>query len=89
MQSAAQAALANRLLIMLPKSAPDVNPDAVVAAGAADLKEFGSSIDGIRVAYMDGLKVSFAFACGSMGAALICSVFMRWKRIEGVVGGAA
>ncbi|KAI8634662.1 MFS general substrate transporter [Xylariaceae sp. FL1651] len=82
MQSAAQAALGNRLLITLSHSAPDVNPAAVISAGAADLeKTFGTSIYGVRVAYMDGLKASFALAIASMGVAFFFSLFAGWKRL--------
>ncbi|KAE8315403.1 major facilitator superfamily domain-containing protein [Aspergillus transmontanensis] len=83
MQSGAQAAFANRLLIELPRTAPEVDPSAVVAAGATELKSFGSSLEGIRLAYMDGIKVTFAFACASMGVAFILAFFARRARIGG------
>ncbi|GAB1208676.1 hypothetical protein APSETT445_007427 [Aspergillus pseudonomiae] len=83
MQSGAQAAFANRLLIELPRTAPDVDPSAVVAAGATELKSFGSSLDGIRLAYMDGIKVTFAFACASVGVAFLLAFFARRARIAG------
>ncbi|KNG84776.1 putative efflux pump antibiotic resistance protein [Aspergillus nomiae NRRL 13137] len=83
MQSGAQAAFANRLLIELPQTAPDVDPSAVVAAGATELKSFGSSLDGIRLAYMDGIKVTFALACASMGVAFLLAFFARRARIGG------
>ncbi|KAI1171110.1 efflux pump antibiotic resistance protein [Nemania sp. FL0916] len=83
LQSAAQAALGNRLLITLPHSAPDVDPAAVIAAGAADLqKKFGPSIYGVRVAYMDGLKASFALSIASMGVAFIFALFTGWKKLS-------
>jgi hypothetical protein len=83
MQAGAQAAFANRLLDELPNTAPDVDPGAVVAAGATELKSFGSSLTGVRIAYMRGLKVAFAFACASMGVAFILALFSRRKRITG------
>lgn len=83
MQSGAQAAFANRLLIELPDTAPNVDPAAVVATGATELKSFGSSLQGVRVAYMRGLKVTFAFACASIGMAFILSLFSRRKKIGG------
>lgn len=83
MQSGAQAAFANRLLIELPNTAPGVDSAAVVAAGATQLQSFGSSLHGVRLAYMDGLKVTFAFACASMGVAFILALFSRRARIGG------
>jgi predicted MFS family arabinose efflux permease len=83
MQAGAQAAFANRLLDELPNTAPDVAPGAVVAAGATELKSFGSSLAGVRIAYMRGLKVAFAFACASMGVAFILALFSRRKKITG------
>ncbi|GIJ91429.1 hypothetical protein Asppvi_010394 [Aspergillus pseudoviridinutans] len=83
MQAGAQAAFANRLLDELPNTAPDVDPRAVVAAGATELQSFGPSLAGVRIAYMRGLKVAFAFACASMGLAFILALFSRWKKITG------
>ncbi|KAJ5799057.1 uncharacterized protein N7518_001125 [Penicillium psychrosexuale] len=81
MQSGAQAAFANRLLIELPHTAPNVDPTAVVATGGTELQSFGSSLHGVRLAYMDGIKVTFAFACASMGVAFILALFSRRARI--------
>jgi MFS transporter, DHA2 family, glioxin efflux transporter len=82
MQSAAQAALANRLLHRLPDSAPGVETAEVLTTGADDLISFGSNVHGIRVAYMDGLTASFALACVSMGLAFVLSLFSPWRRIS-------
>ncbi|KAJ0417573.1 major facilitator superfamily domain-containing protein [Aspergillus carlsbadensis] len=81
MQAGAQAAFTNRLLAELPRTAPEVDPSAVVAAGATELESFGASLQGLRVAYMSGLKVTFAFACASMGVASILALFSRRSRI--------
>ncbi|KAI1129649.1 efflux pump antibiotic resistance protein [Nemania abortiva] len=63
--------LGNRLLITLPHSAPGIDPTAIIAAGAADLQK--------KVAYMDGLKASFALSFASMRVAFIFSIFTGWK----------
>ncbi|KAL4915046.1 major facilitator superfamily domain-containing protein [Aspergillus aurantiobrunneus] len=81
MQAGAQAAFGNRLLGELPATAPDVNPRDVLAVGATELDTFGASLGGVRVAYMRGLKVTFAFACASMGVACILSLFSRRAKI--------
>jgi hypothetical protein len=64
MQSGVAAASNNQLLLYLPKTAPEVDPSAVVAVGATELESFGSSLHGARIAYMNGLNVAFAtFLC--------------------------
>ncbi|KAL4958232.1 major facilitator superfamily domain-containing protein [Aspergillus filifer] len=87
MQAGAQAAFANRLLIELPNTAPEVDQAAVLAAGATELEGFGDSLGGVRIAYMRGLKVTFAFACASMGVAFLLSLLARKARVAR--GGAA
>ncbi|KAL4945215.1 hypothetical protein BDV06DRAFT_231593 [Aspergillus oleicola] len=87
MQAGAQAAFANRLLAELPHTAPEVEPSAVLAAGATELDSFGDSLGGVRVAYMRGLKVTFAFGCASMGVAFLLALFSWRARVAR--GGAA
>ena len=85
MVSAAQAALVNVLLKVLPHSAPDVNPVAVVLTGATDLRKVFThdQVAGILVAYMRGLKISFAIGIASTGMALvIITVFQKWNRLN-------
>ncbi|KAI0475980.1 putative transporter [Xylariaceae sp. FL0804] len=89
MQSAAQAALVNQLLIKLPITAPDVDPREVIATGAAELDAFGPKLNGIRLAYVEGLKVSFAVGCASMGVAFLSSLFLRWRRVSSISATAA
>ncbi|KAL2834567.1 major facilitator superfamily domain-containing protein [Aspergillus pseudoustus] len=91
MQAAAQAAFANRLLAELPRTAPDVDPDAVIASGATELTSFGAGLGGVRIAYMRGLKVTFASACASSGVSFLFALFSRRKKIatEGPVAAAA
>lgn len=48
---------------------------------ATKLESFGSSLDGVRIAYMDGLRVAYALSCASMGVACILSLFSRRKSI--------
>ncbi|ROW06077.1 hypothetical protein VMCG_04565 [Cytospora schulzeri] len=83
MQSGAAAAFDNQMLLYLPRTAPEVDPTAVVAVGATELESFGSSLHGVRIAYMDGLKVAYALSCASVGVACILSLFSRREKIEG------
>ena len=93
MVSAAQAALVNVLLKVLAHSAPGIDPVAVVNTGATDLRKFFSpdQVPGILVAYMRGIKISFAIGLASSGVALvIITSFQKWNRLNpaAIAGGA-
>lgn len=92
--SAAQAGFANVMINNLPKTAPSINPALVVGTGATDLRKVFSEdqIPGILVAYMQGLKTSFAMGIASSGIAFIIIVlFQRWNKlnIAAIAGGGA
>ncbi|KAL8929200.1 MAG: hypothetical protein Q9208_001283 [Pyrenodesmia sp. 3 TL-2023] len=85
MVSAAQAAFVNVLIKVLPRSAPGLNPLAVVGTGATELRNVfpADQIPGILVAYMRGLKISFAISLASTGAAfIIVTAFQRYNRLN-------
>jgi hypothetical protein len=81
MQSGAAAAFTNQLLMKIPITAPYVDPAVVIETGATELRRFGTSLHGVRVAYMDGLKVAFALGCASMGVAFFIALFSRRSKI--------
>ena len=89
--SAGQTAWANRLLSRLPVVAPGVNPALVIATGATELRNvFGEeAIPGVLVAYMDGLKVTFALCVALAGITLPIAVFAKWKNVRPAAGGVA
>ena len=94
MVSAAQAALVNVLVKVLPHSAPGVDPATVVFTGATELRKVFSAdqVPGILVAYMRGLKISFAIGLASTGVAfIIITLFQRWNRLNtaAIAGGGA
>jgi hypothetical protein len=82
--AAAEAGFSNRLFQLLPSTAPAVNPALVLATGASDLRNAFSSEDlpGILVAYMGGIKVTFAIALAATGLAVLISLLSSWKRIS-------
>ncbi|KAH8881957.1 MFS general substrate transporter [Thozetella sp. PMI_491] len=82
--SAAQSAFVNKMVGMLPSVAPNVDPMAVIATGATELRHAFSAdqVPGILIAYMAGIKVAFAIAIGSVGAAFILSLFSKWQRLN-------
>ncbi|KAI1244292.1 hypothetical protein MGN70_014162 [Eutypa lata] len=79
---AAQASFINRLLFLLPKMAPGVDPTKVVGTGATLLRTTfdPAHLPGILRAYMSGLRVTFAIAVGGIGVALLLSLFNGWRR---------
>ncbi|KAL7908475.1 major facilitator superfamily domain-containing protein [Trichoderma velutinum] len=88
MVSAAQAGFVNVMINNLPKTAPGVNPALVVGTGATDLRKVFSEnqIPGILVAYMQGLKASFAIGIASSGIAFIIIIIMTTALIFGSTG---
>ncbi|KAL8650558.1 MAG: hypothetical protein Q9210_003750 [Variospora velana] len=94
MVSAAQAAFVNTLVKHLPRSAPGIEPLIVVSTGATELRKvfLVDQIPGILVAYMRGLKISFAIGLASTGVAfVIITVFQRYNRLNtsAIAGGGA
>lgn len=79
--SAAQAAFVNTLVGELP---PGVDPAAVVAAGATELRSIFApeQMPSILAAYMSGIKVALAISIASTGLALVVSLFNRWERLD-------
>ena len=69
--------------------APGVNPGLVVATGATELRHVFSEeqILGVLVAYMDGLKVTFALCVALAGITVPIAVFAKWKNVKPAAGG--
>lgn len=82
--TAAQSVFVNRLRVTLPDTAPGVDPAAVVATGATQLRSRfpADKIPGILLAYADGIKSALIFPIGATGVALIVILFSRWKRLK-------
>ena len=82
--SAGQTAFANRLLSRVPVTAPGVSPGLVVATGATQLRDVfaAKDIQGIIIAYMDGLKISYALAIALAGVSLPVAMFAKWQNIK-------
>lgn len=91
--SAAQSAFVNVIANTLPTSAPGVDPQLVIGTGATELRNVFSAdeVSGILVAYMRGLKISFAIALAATGLSLVITLFGKWKRLNtaAITGGAA
>lgn len=89
--TAAQAGFVNTLVKKLPQTAPTVDPLAVVATGATDIRRsFGvDEIDGIVKAYMAGIQVAMAVAIGAAGVAAVVSLAGPFQRLNAEAKGDA
>jgi hypothetical protein len=83
--SIAQNIFTNGLTANLPHDAPGVDPQVVIGAGAAYLRNKikPEQLPGVLLAYMAGLKQAFviSIACGAIGT--ICGCFVEWKSVKG------
>ncbi|KAI1375602.1 major facilitator superfamily domain-containing protein [Hypoxylon crocopeplum] len=82
--NAAQSAFVNRIIAVIPSSAPEVNPALVIITGTTEIRSVFSEdqIPGILVAYMAGIKVEFALALAACGISFIVSFLGGWKRLN-------
>lgn len=82
--SSAQAAFANRLLSVVIVAAPHVDPAAVIATGATEVRTLfpDDQVAGILLGYMAGIKVAFALITAATGISAILSLFGSWKRLD-------
>ncbi|KAJ5451878.1 Major facilitator superfamily domain general substrate transporter [Penicillium cf. griseofulvum] len=81
--AAGQAAFINELLSHLATSAPQVDPELVSSTGAAQLRDvFGpDDLPGILIAYMQGLKATFAVATTLAGFAFLSTFIVPWSKL--------
>jgi hypothetical protein len=82
--SASQSGFVNRLTSTLVSSAPDVNPQMVIATGATQIRSTfpPNQVPGIVFAYMAGVKVTFALIIGLAGFTCLVSLLAPWKPIN-------
>ncbi|CAK7233488.1 hypothetical protein SBRCBS47491_008626 [Sporothrix bragantina] len=81
--SIGQSAFVNRLLAVLPKTAPGVSPLLVIATGASDLHNVfdAETLPGVLEAYMAALKAAFAVGIAFCGMAFVLSFAIPMKRL--------
>ncbi|KJR85115.1 efflux pump antibiotic resistance protein [Sporothrix schenckii 1099-18] len=89
--SIGQAAFVNRLLAVLPSTAPRVDPRLVIVTGASELRNVFAAdvLPGVLDAYMAALKAAFAVGIGFCGVAVLCSLAIPTKRLPKAAGDAA
>lgn len=71
--SAAQCAFVNQMLKSIVHTAPEVEPAKLIVTGVSEIRDVfpPEQIPGILLAYMDGLRIPFAIATATAGAAFI------------------
>ncbi|TQV94956.1 efflux pump antibiotic resistance protein [Cordyceps javanica] len=84
MVSSAQAAFANRLIQVVTAAVPTLEPVALLATGATQIRAVfpPELIHTILLGYMAGIKVAFAIVTGATGLALCILPFGDWKRLN-------
>ncbi|KAF9634907.1 hypothetical protein BFW01_g5802 [Lasiodiplodia theobromae] len=85
MVSAGQAAFTNKLISSIKTSAPNLQPAAVVAVGATDLRKSfsGPDLTAVLAAYTDGIQTALILSIALAGIATIASLLVPWKSIKG------
>ncbi|KAL9063993.1 MAG: hypothetical protein Q9161_009151 [Pseudevernia consocians] len=87
--SAGQSVYTNRLLARVPVLVPGVSTALVLATGATELRVVFSAkeLPGILLAYMDGLKLTFALVVALAGVTLPIALFAKWQNVKPKVPG--
>lgn len=82
--SAAQSGFVNRLVSELVKTAPEINPQAVIGTGATQIRHAfpASQVPAIVLGYMAGIKVTFALAVALVGFTCLIVVFVPRKKLN-------
>ena len=80
----AQTIFSNSLKTLIPKNAPGVDPEAVIAAGATGLRSILSDnqITGVLKAYSVSLDRTFYLAIGTSIGCMVFACGMRWVDIR-------
>lgn len=80
----AQSAFVNQLIAKLASTAPDIDPALVILTGSTEIRTAfpADQVPAILLAYMAGLRVTFAIMTGFAGIAFLASLFVSWKRLH-------
>ncbi|KAH7069958.1 major facilitator superfamily domain-containing protein [Paraphoma chrysanthemicola] len=93
--AAAQSAFVNRMLSEVSRRAPDIAPGLVIGTGATQIRRVFTvdQVPNIVLAYMAGIKVTFALVVALTGFACLLSAFVPRKQLNAealkATGGAA
>ena len=80
----AQSLLDNLLLTSLPYLAPSVNPQAVLGAGATEIRSSfpPDAVPGVVDAYLKGLRAVYIMIIAFAGAATLAAMANRWQKLN-------
>ena len=72
------------MVTTLASTAPGVDPRTVIATGATQIRTAfpPEQVPGIVLAYMAGIKVTFALTVGLVGFTCLVGLFVPWKRLN-------
>lgn len=91
--SIAQNIFSNTLVKQIPKYAPNINPEIIIAAGATHIREVTppASLPGVLTAYNIAITDAFVLAIAAGGIAFLLSFLFEWKSVKGknLMAGAA
>jgi hypothetical protein len=81
--SGGQAGFTNKLIQTIPHKVPGLDPAAVIATGATDLRKVfdADQIPGILAAYIEGLRVPFALCIACCCIAFLVSFAPKCGRV--------
>lgn len=81
--ASAQSAFLNEMVKKLIETASTVDPAAVIATGASELRNFPEEVlPGILQAYMRGIKIAISLSIVGAGVALFTSLASRWNKLN-------
>ncbi|KAH7408372.1 major facilitator superfamily domain-containing protein [Phaeosphaeria sp. MPI-PUGE-AT-0046c] len=82
--AAAQSGFVNRVLTELAKTAPEIDPQKVIATGATQIRTAfpPDQVSAVVLAYMAGIKVTLAIAVGLTSFACLLAFLVPRKRIN-------
>ena len=64
-------------------TAPTIDPAAVIATGASELRKFPEEVlPGILLAYMRGIKIAIALSIVGAGVSFFTSLASRWNKLN-------
>lgn len=78
--AATDAALNNIILRKVPQYVSSLDGHEVLKVGAAGLQQAysGDVLQGVRQAYLDGLRAGWALGVAAFGMAVVCALFPKW-----------
>lgn len=83
--SVAQNIFSNALRTEIPKYAPNVDPQTIIAAGATYIRKVTppEALPGVLEAYNSALTQAYILSIATAGIAFCCSFLFEWKSVKG------